>query len=88
MSSSNLTRHGLARREKRDPIGVLVAGLNKLAQSDVLDRFGLRKQAEQTVFTVTRGGFKAATTAGRTFARRGRKSDGAHPRAASATVVR
>lgn len=83
MSSSNLTRHGLARREKRDPIGVLVAGLNKLAQSDVLDRFGLRKQAEQTVFTVTRGGFRAATQAGRSFARRGRKgTDGTHAVAA------
>ena len=57
-------------------IGVLVAGLNKLAQSDVLDRFGLRKQAETTVFTVTRGGFKAATNAGRTFARRGKRGAG------------
>jgi hypothetical protein len=42
-----------------------------VAQSDLLDRIGLRKQAEQTVLTVTRGGFRAATTAGRTFQRVG-----------------
>ncbi|MGH3362167.1 MAG: acyl-CoA dehydrogenase family protein [Nocardioides sp.] len=66
-------RHGLSSKETRDPIGLMVAALNKLAQSDVLDRIGLRKQAEQTVFTVTRSGFKTATTAGRTFARKGKK---------------
>jgi hypothetical protein len=65
-------RHGLARTETRDPIGVLIAGLNRLAASDVLDRVGLRRQAEQTVFTVTRGGFRAATRASRSFQRKGR----------------
>lgn len=64
-------RNGLSRSENRDPIGILVAGLNRLARSDVLDRVGLRKQAEQTVFTVTRGGFRVATTAGRSFRRMG-----------------
>ena len=64
-------KHGLASGETRDPIGYAVAALSRMAQSDLLDRIGLRKQAEQTVFTVTRGGFKAATTAGRTFARAG-----------------
>jgi alkylation response protein AidB-like acyl-CoA dehydrogenase len=64
-------RFGVPSSESRDPIGYLVAGLNRMAQSDLLDRFGIRKQAEQTVFTVTRGGFKMATNAGRTFKRAG-----------------
>jgi hypothetical protein len=64
-------RHGISSKESRDPIGLAVAALNKLAQSDVLDRIGLRKQAEQTVFTVTRSGFATVTSAGRTFARKG-----------------
>ncbi len=65
-------RNGLASTEARDPIGLAVAGLNMLAQSPLLDRLGLRKQAEQTVFSVTRSGFKAAGVAGRTFARAGK----------------
>jgi alkylation response protein AidB-like acyl-CoA dehydrogenase len=64
-------RFGVPSSESRDPIGYLVAGLNRMAQSDLLDRFGIRKQTEQTVFTVTRGGFKVATNAGRTFKRAG-----------------
>ena len=45
---------GLARGESRDPIGFAVAALSRVAQSDLIDRIGLRKQAEQAVFTVTR----------------------------------
>jgi alkylation response protein AidB-like acyl-CoA dehydrogenase len=66
-------RHGLASTESRDPIGYVVAGLNKLAQSDLLDRVGLRRPAEQAVFTVTRSGFKTITAASRTFSAAGRK---------------
>ena len=66
-------RHGISSKESRDPIGLAVAALNKLASSDVLDRIGLRKQAEQTVFTVTRSGFATITNASRTFARRGKR---------------
>lgn len=66
-------RHGLATSESRDPIGFAVAALNRLAQSDLIDRVGLRKQTEQTVFTVTRGGFKVAGRAGRAFAAKGKK---------------
>ena len=69
-------RHGLASDEQRDPIGYAVAALNKLAQSDILDRVGLRKQAEQVVFTTTREGFKTVTAASRTFARAGGKGPG------------
>jgi len=68
-------KYGIARGESRDPIGYAVAALNRLARSDLLDRVGLRKQAEQTVFTVTRGGFRTATTAGRAFARAGRRGE-------------
>ncbi len=64
-------KHGLASGETRDPIGYAVAALSRVAQSELLDRIGLRKQAEQTVLTVTRSGFRAATTAGRTFQRAG-----------------
>jgi alkylation response protein AidB-like acyl-CoA dehydrogenase len=68
-------KHGIASGESRDPIGYAVAALNRLARSDLLDKVGLRKQAEQTVFTVTRGGFRTATTAGRAFARAGRRGE-------------
>jgi alkylation response protein AidB-like acyl-CoA dehydrogenase len=64
-------RHGIASGETRDPIGYAVAAMNRLAQSDLLDRLGLRKRAEKAVFTVTRSGFRTATTAGRAFARAG-----------------
>lgn len=66
-------KHGLSSRELRDPIGIAVLALNRLAQSELIDRMGLRKQTEQAVFTVTRSGFKTATTAGRTFAKAGKK---------------
>ncbi|MBV9922990.1 MAG: acyl-CoA dehydrogenase family protein, partial [Pseudonocardia sp.] len=69
-------RHGIASDETRDPIGYAVAAMSRLAQSDLLDRVGLRRQAEQTVFTVTRGGFRTATRAGRAFARAGGRGPG------------
>ena len=68
-------KHGLSSREARDPIGFAVLALNKVAQSDVIDRLGLRKQTERGVFTVTRGGFKAAATASRAFQRRGKRGE-------------
>jgi alkylation response protein AidB-like acyl-CoA dehydrogenase len=64
-------KHGLSSKESRDPIGYAVAALSRLAQSDVLDRVGLRKQAERGVFTVTRTGFRTATAASRQFAKAG-----------------
>src|SRR4249919_1325660 len=64
-------RNGVASHESRAPLGYAVAALTKLAGSELLDRVGLRKHAEHTVFTVTRGGFRTATTAGRAFARAG-----------------
>ncbi len=66
-------KHGVPSTESRDPIGFLVAGLNRLAQSDLIDRVGLRRQTEQAVFSVTRTGFKTITNASRTFAKAGKK---------------
>jgi alkylation response protein AidB-like acyl-CoA dehydrogenase len=80
-------RYGLSSRETRDPIGLAVAAVNRLAQSDLIDRVGLRRQAEQVVFSTTRGGFRVATAAGRTFARAGSRRPGTRaPRAASSGV--
>ncbi|KQW53808.1 butyryl-CoA dehydrogenase [Nocardioides sp. Root1257] len=61
-------------------MGYAVAALSRLAQSDVLDRLGLRKQTETAVYTATRGGFRTITRAGRTFARAGAQgSPGSRP---------
>ncbi|WP_243057674.1 acyl-CoA dehydrogenase family protein [Nocardioides sp. SR21] len=70
-----MTRHGLASTERRDPIGYAVTALNRLAQSDLLDRLGVRKQTEQAVYTATRSGFRAITAGGRTFSRAGRAAE-------------
>src|SRR6478735_5659208 len=74
------TRHGLASTERRDPIGYAVAALNRLAQSDVLDRVGLRKQTEKAVYSATHSGFKSITATSRAFAKAGRRGEpGTHP---------
>jgi alkylation response protein AidB-like acyl-CoA dehydrogenase len=81
-------KHGIASTESRDPIGYAVAALSRLAQSDVLDRLGLRKQTEAAVFTATRGGFKAITRASRTFAPSGAKgTPGTRPASAPSAGV-
>ncbi len=69
-------RHGLSDSEKRDPIGLAIAALNRLASSDILDSLGLRKASEQTVYRVTSAGFRTAGNMGRTFARAGRATRG------------
>jgi alkylation response protein AidB-like acyl-CoA dehydrogenase len=81
-------KHGLSSKESRDPIGYAVAALSRLARSDVLDRVGLRKQAEQAVFTTTRSGFKTITAASRTFAKAGNAGKaGARPAATAGRGV-
>jgi len=42
--------------------------LNRLAGSALIDRLGLRKRTERWVYGATKGGFRTATAAGRTFA--------------------
>ena len=64
-------RNGLAAAETRAPIGYAVAALNKLAQSDLLDRARLRKPTEQLVYNATRTGFRTVAAASRAFARKG-----------------
>jgi hypothetical protein len=77
MSQNPVTRaggkHGLARKEKRDPIGIAVLALNKLAQSPFLDKLNMRKPAEEVIYQATRSGFKVASSAGRAFAKKGTK---------------
>ncbi|WP_435743749.1 acyl-CoA dehydrogenase family protein [Nocardioides sp. SYSU DS0663] len=68
-------KHGLSSQESRDPIGYAVAALNKVAQSDLIDRLGLRKSTEQVVFTATRNGFKTVTTASRQFQKSGKRGE-------------
>ncbi len=48
-------------------MGFALRTLNRLAGSSLLDRIGLRRQFERAVFTTTKGGFRSATAAGRTF---------------------
>ena len=69
-------RNGLARSERRDPIGLMVAALNKLAQAEVVDRLGIRRSTEQTVFRVTSAGFRTVGATSRAFTRSGEKDAG------------
>lgn len=69
-------RHGLSSRESRAPLGYAMAALNRIAQSDLVDRLGVRRQTEQAVFTATRSGFRIAVGAGRRFASRGSAGPG------------
>ncbi|MEI2713114.1 MAG: acyl-CoA dehydrogenase family protein [Nocardioides sp.] len=81
-------RFGLASGETRDPLGLVVRGLNQLASADVLDRLGLRKQTERAVFAITRSGFRTATSAARAFAKAGKpRQPGSRPRTATAGAV-
>ena len=81
-------KHGLSSKESRDPIGYAVAALSRLARSDVLDRVGLRRQAEQAVFSTTRSGFRTLAAASRPFQRTGRRGEaGVRPAAAAGRGV-
>ncbi|GGO91488.1 acyl-CoA dehydrogenase [Nocardioides phosphati] len=77
MSQNTVSRaggkYGLSSKEKRDPMGIAILALNKLGQSPLLDKLKMRKQAEEIIFQSTRGGFKVAAAASRTFSRKGKK---------------
>lgn len=79
------SRHGLASREKADPIGYAVSFLNRLASTSALDRFGLRKPTERAVFEATRTGFRTVGAVNRQFARAGKKKAGARVPSAAGT---
>ncbi|MGN0063101.1 MAG: acyl-CoA dehydrogenase family protein, partial [Nocardioides sp.] len=81
-------RHGLSSKETRAPLGYAMAALNRLAQSELVDRLGVRKRTEQVVFSATRGGFKAAAAASRQFARKGRDTNGVRASASTSSSGR
>ena len=66
-------RYGASRRETRDPIGYALAALNAVAQSNLVDRLGLRKATEHAVFRASRTGL--LTRANRRFARQGKSGE-------------
>ena len=86
-ASGSQRRRGLARSEKSDPIGFAVAFLNRLAQTPALDRLGLRKPAEQAVYTATKSGFTTIGAVNRQFARKGGKGKGQRVPSANPTGV-
>lgn len=49
-------------------MGLALRAVRSLAESDLLDRVGLRKQVEKALYNGTKEGFRAAGAAGRTFA--------------------
>jgi alkylation response protein AidB-like acyl-CoA dehydrogenase len=63
MPTTTDTERGVAERG----MGFGLRALNRLAGSDLLDRIRLRKQAERALFQGTKGGFRSAAAAGRTF---------------------
>jgi alkylation response protein AidB-like acyl-CoA dehydrogenase len=48
-------------------MGYGLRALNRLAGSDILDKLKIRKPVEKVVYRSTKGGFRTATAAGRTF---------------------
>ena len=59
----NATERQISRRG----MGYGLRALGRLAASDTIDRMGLRGSLEQAIFKGTRGGFRSATRASRTF---------------------
>ncbi len=51
----------------KDPIGMALSAMNRLAGNPWLDRLGLRKTVETLAFGGTRAGFQALTASGRGF---------------------
>ncbi|RLV54766.1 acyl-CoA dehydrogenase [Aeromicrobium phragmitis] len=60
-------------------MGVGLKVLNRLAQSNVIDRLGLRDAAEKAVYHGAKNGFRAAGAAQRRFAKVGGSGQGARP---------
>src|SRR3954465_10388516 len=85
--SNTQRRRGLAATEKADPIGLAVAALNRLSQSSLLDRFGLRKTAEDVVYNAPKSGFPPGGAGSRQFARAGKRGGGKRVPSAQRTGV-
>ena len=54
---------------RRDPMGIGLAVLNRIASSPAIDRLKLRRTTEKAVYQGAKSGFQAAGAAGRTFKR-------------------
>ena len=61
------TRQDGERRRRRDPLGMGMALLTRLAGSPLMDRWGLRKPTERAAFQATRTGFRTLGAASRAF---------------------
>ena len=48
-------------------IGLALRAVRSVSETELLDRLGIRKQTERVLYRATRDGFRAVTTAGRTF---------------------
>lgn len=72
---------------RTDPMGVGLKVLNRLAQSSVIDRFGLRDATQKVVYHGARNGFKAAGTAQRTFTKVRGGAQGSRPSTSGPTGV-
>ncbi|WP_293783942.1 acyl-CoA dehydrogenase family protein [uncultured Aeromicrobium sp.] len=68
------------------PMGVGLKLLNRLAQSTMLDRLGLRDAAEKSVYHGAKNGFRAVGAAQRSFVKVGGAGHGARPSTASSGV--
>lgn len=64
---------------RKDPMGVGLVILNKIASSQAIDRLGLRDTAEKIVYQGARSGFVAAGAAQRTFKKVSGFGRGARP---------
>ena len=53
----------------RDPIGMALSVMNRIAGNPLLDRFGLRNTVERTAYHGTRAGFRTLAMAGKEFKR-------------------
>lgn len=53
----------------RDPIGLALAAMNRLAGNPLLDRFGMRRSVERIAYQGTRAGFQTLAFANREFKR-------------------
>ena len=52
---------------RRDPMGMGLAVLNRIASSPAIDKLGLRRATERAVYQGAKSGFEAVGVAGRTF---------------------
>ncbi|MFT4187970.1 MAG: acyl-CoA dehydrogenase family protein [Aeromicrobium sp.] len=72
---------------RKDPMGIGLAVLNRIASSPTIDKLGLRKQAEKTVYHGTRAGFQAAGAGARAFKKVKGSGKPARPSASSDSGV-